>query len=92
MSDWIERDGKKYYEESYIVLANRLAKSETERLDWLLTQLGTYKLTNDQIWDVAAELCPVMGNEADNLPKWSRAAIDMMRTRLEKEREQHEKQ
>lgn len=80
MSDWIEHDGKKYYEESYVVLANRLAKSETERLDWLLTELGMNTLTTDQLWDVAAELCPMTGNEADNLPKWGRAAIDKMRS------------
>lgn len=39
MSDWIEHNGKKYYEESYLILANENAKrhsQDTKRLDWYL--------------------------------------------------------
>jgi hypothetical protein len=38
MSDWIEHNGKKYYEESYLILANENAKRhrlDSKRLDWL---------------------------------------------------------
>jgi sigma54-dependent transcription regulator len=32
MSDWIERDGKKYYEEGYLILANQNTKRKDEEL------------------------------------------------------------
>jgi len=32
MSDWIEHDGRKYYEESYITLANKNAERRGERI------------------------------------------------------------
>lgn len=38
MSDWIEHDGKKYYEASYLILANENARRhrlDSKRLDWL---------------------------------------------------------
>lgn len=38
MSDWIEHDGKKYYEESYITLANQNALRVLERLAALTSQ------------------------------------------------------
>jgi hypothetical protein len=39
MSDWIEHDGKKYYEEGYLVLANNNAKRRGERIQELEAQL-----------------------------------------------------
>lgn len=43
MSDWIDHDGKKYYEESYLQLANANAKrcaAENERLREIIDKCG----------------------------------------------------
>jgi hypothetical protein len=39
MSDWIEVDGKKYFEESYLILANNNSKRRGERIQELEAQL-----------------------------------------------------
>jgi len=48
MSDWIEHNGKKYYEESYLILANENAKrlsQDTKRLDWYLHRSRVSNMT-----------------------------------------------
>ncbi len=45
MSDWIEQNGKKYYEAGYLTMANNTAKRRGEKIKELQSQLETVKNT-----------------------------------------------
>lgn len=40
MSDWIEVDGKRYYEQGYLIMANKTAERRGGRLAAALAQLA----------------------------------------------------
>ena len=48
MSDWIERDGKKYFEESYVLLVNSIAQR-------LQVELGAMRMWAEAIESAGVE-------------------------------------
>ena len=54
-------------------------RTDTERLDWLIgkfNELGDPDLTVNEVWKAASRLCPLRINEAEQVLKWFRVAVD----------------
>ncbi len=61
---------------------NAVLREDKVRLDWLLENVDGDRDTERigaWLWDIAASLCPLNYDEADNTQRWGRAAIDAAR-------------
>lgn len=101
MSDWVELDGRKYYEESYLLLANNNSERRGETIKELERQLDDVRKKAEGFADTLRAIC-VKGlgltDPYENLAKpdvvpddWKDGLISdkvlAIRTQLEKSRE-----